>query len=1419
MVNPSTLAWSTSEANYTAGDGKLTEAIQMEIQSETEVKNGSENEFERRHEVYQKNTEVVFENEKSISSKDREMAQLFAETEQIDASSSDITDAGVAHLKGMQCLKILRLSHTAITDKSIGTFKELKNLVEIDLTKTCVSIRAIAELRKNLPNCFIQWSNINASAADQRLLAFTYAPNYQSVELQDTDITGDGLALLEIIQPEYLDISGTVVGEEGLANVSKLKRLKTLIMSNDIISDQQIHHLNSLSVEVLSLNDNRITDASMDTICSIGTLKVLYLEGTDITDQGLTNISKLSLLENIVLNRTNTTDAGLANLAKLKYLQAVDCYGSAVTAVGAHSLAEALPYARIGFGQVLDQISGHLDIRPADINLWKPPSDPYADFDLKNNTLLSGQLIIDENIYKFKESLLPAWASITKGVDTDALSVELSGLHEMLKQMRDEVIKSIDKEWERIKLEQTNIDDHEAWGLAREGLAARDTKYAQRMKQLRELLDLYDTKIRPLQGALQQTLDTITESCKIPSVFIEFSRGFNAEGDYSLGTGTISVNKLDQLNVFSSMAGSIYHELVHAEQDALMVSAIRDDVLANNVLSQVSEERQQQLAKVQAKYKDLTGKALEPAWAERIIQNREHNHSIELSKEERQRADSFIATSKKNPKVIMNRLEVEFRFISDVLHRQLASDFTAFLEELSLPEIGDQLLRDLFGEDIPQAILQVVRRFTEAQGNIDSIWLAEAKLQMRIALIERLRQININLEQQSDDYFYSPQEAEGQIAGRRAEAIFNQPSNPIPESARESSELLPNSKKTMQPEKIDPISQEAINRKTVGLAFSDIEQPLLGSHIIYDGQRFRLEGYEPNIGEALIKMQGKNMTRIQREITRGELQRDYQQIEFCHKVESSDISHYRNAQGQVFEAYSVPEKDRIKIASMPEWRCINYRYLQQAPISKIERISIEADGKLILLKDGWLQLGRSAVAADGSLITTDEFVSSKHGLLRWDHESEKMFYKDTNSSNGSAIKRKDSDSWVDVQRGAEIAVDKGDEILLRGKPGIVVKITEKLPKQFSKADDIQILVNDQLIPLRDGRISIGRGESHDGLLQITDEAVSKVHVTIRYDAERGKFLCEDHSSNGTYIKFAESPDFIILKPGIEVVVGPQDEIRLGSRNGSKLKLVPIDKTLIVDNQAFFNGVPLNLYSGEVKVGRANLRNFVATVVNQLVSKEHGTLRFDNEEKSFYFTDHSTNGTYVKHFGEKNFGRIPANRAIKIYPSDQIRLGRRDGPELKLMQSKGDLLANGRILYRRPDGAVLQNEDGSTSFADGTGIKVRRNPEGIITSVKELDGPERDYVYENGKLKSVKYSGGESLEKSTENTWIFRNPLGGETRIAGDIFVEFDGSLRQRREGQPDSVTRLDGCIETHLPNGRIDYIQANLKKKSSVSVV
>jgi Leucine-rich repeat (LRR) protein len=279
--------------------------------------------------------------------------------EKLDISHCDnITDAGLAHLKGLTKLERLDISFNAITDAGLAHLKGLTKLERLELNASekitdagLAHLKGMAKLeRLNLYHCVkitdaglahlkglttLKQLNItrcdsitNAGVAHLKGLA-----KLERLDIAGDEITDAGLAHLKgLAKLERLDITGDEITDAGLAHLKGLTTLKWLDLSHcDKITDAGLAHLKGLTkLDYIDLaNCDRITDAGLAHLKGLAKLERLKLyHCVKITDAGLAHLKGLTTLERLDLSYCNKiTDAGLADLKGLTTLKQLDLNG------------------------------------------------------------------------------------------------------------------------------------------------------------------------------------------------------------------------------------------------------------------------------------------------------------------------------------------------------------------------------------------------------------------------------------------------------------------------------------------------------------------------------------------------------------------------------------------------------------------------------------------------------------------------------------------------------------------------------------------------------------------------------------------------------------------------------------------------------------------------------------------------------------------------------------------------------------------------------------------------------------------------------------------------------------------------------------------------------------------------------------
>jgi internalin A len=142
-------------------------------------------------------------------------------------------------------------------------------------------------------------------------------------------------------------LARTWATDADVEQVASMKTVKTLDLSLTYVSDRGIERLKALDhLEALNLSSAEfITDAAIAFLRGHRQLKTLNLRGTDVTDTSLAYVAELPQLTSLDIAFTQITDVGLEHLASLAQLEELDLGGNKISGAGLHVL-KLLPKLR-----------------------------------------------------------------------------------------------------------------------------------------------------------------------------------------------------------------------------------------------------------------------------------------------------------------------------------------------------------------------------------------------------------------------------------------------------------------------------------------------------------------------------------------------------------------------------------------------------------------------------------------------------------------------------------------------------------------------------------------------------------------------------------------------------------------------------------------------------------------------------------------------------------------------------------------------------------------------------------------------------------------------------------------------------------------------------------------------------------------
>ena len=171
----------------------------------------------------------------------------------------------------------------------------------------------------------VSFAQLSVDARDLRtLLRF---PDLSRLYFTESDLGDKGIKNIRGLKRlEFLDLMGTRITDDSLANVASLTSLKELVLARTAITDDGVKELSKLhNLEILWMNNTKITNKSFNSIRLLPRLRSLYLSDTEVSDEGLKLLSSLSGLTELNVANTKVSRQGVIELqAALPKLTIVD---------------------------------------------------------------------------------------------------------------------------------------------------------------------------------------------------------------------------------------------------------------------------------------------------------------------------------------------------------------------------------------------------------------------------------------------------------------------------------------------------------------------------------------------------------------------------------------------------------------------------------------------------------------------------------------------------------------------------------------------------------------------------------------------------------------------------------------------------------------------------------------------------------------------------------------------------------------------------------------------------------------------------------------------------------------------------------------------------------------------------------------
>jgi hypothetical protein len=243
----------------------------------------------------------------------------------LEISGTSISDTGLAPLRNLKSLERLNICLTPLTDACLKHLAGLTNLRRLVICSTRVTGSGF----KDIPDWpKIESINLHSCAvSDEGLAAISRFKNLQRLEIVHSRVTDAGLKHLgKLTNLRQLHVASHGTTRHGLGFVENLTLLYQLDLYEELASNEGLAHTGKLT-----------------------NLKILNLYVGPADDAGLAPLRKLTHLEELTIGGLGkVTDAAVDHLVGLKTLKKLTVNGTKITEAGIKRLREALPATQIG---------------------------------------------------------------------------------------------------------------------------------------------------------------------------------------------------------------------------------------------------------------------------------------------------------------------------------------------------------------------------------------------------------------------------------------------------------------------------------------------------------------------------------------------------------------------------------------------------------------------------------------------------------------------------------------------------------------------------------------------------------------------------------------------------------------------------------------------------------------------------------------------------------------------------------------------------------------------------------------------------------------------------------------------------------------------------------------------------------------
>ena len=157
--------------------------------------------------------------------------------------------------------------------------------------------------------------------------------------LDNQNLSSDALAVVPTFANlQRLLLKGTQATDEGLARIRGMRRLERIyIWDASLVTNAGVEHLTTIpTLKYVHLDNSRITDEALLHFSALESLEGLSLQGNNFSDEGARHVLPLKNLKSLTigLGQCRVTDVGLEPIGTLENLERLCIQNSSVTNEG-----------------------------------------------------------------------------------------------------------------------------------------------------------------------------------------------------------------------------------------------------------------------------------------------------------------------------------------------------------------------------------------------------------------------------------------------------------------------------------------------------------------------------------------------------------------------------------------------------------------------------------------------------------------------------------------------------------------------------------------------------------------------------------------------------------------------------------------------------------------------------------------------------------------------------------------------------------------------------------------------------------------------------------------------------------------------------------------------------------------------------